>query len=627
MVKKGYKQTELGVIPEKWTVSTIGAIADVKTGPFGSALHANDYVQDGTPIITVEHLGETGLTRQNLPKVSAEDRRRLSAYSMQEGDIVFSRVGSVDRNAYVTAAENGWLFSGRILRLRAKSEELSTRYLGYYFKAEETKERVRGVAVGQTMASLNTKLMNAFKVVLPTVEEQKNIAALLSNMDTLISTLEKQISKKKAIKQGAMQELLTGKKRLPGFKGEWKNFNLMEHSKIKARIGWQGLKKSEYLDSGYALLVTGTDFDDGKVQWDRCHYITRSRYDQDRNIQIQNNDILITKDGSLGKVALVQGLTKPATLNSGIFVIRPLLDCYDPVFVYHILSSFVFKNFLDKLSAGSTIIHLYQKDVGKFEFLLPPTIAEQKAIAAVLSEMDADIITLEEKIAKYRQVKQGMMQQLLTGKIRLTKDIEDSVQAEQVTSEKAMTLRPVHNHQFDDAVAIAAIVDAFYSDKYPLGRVKVQKLLYLLHRHQGVSVSDFKKKAAGPYADTVRYKGGEPIAKKNKYIVSESGKQGTRYSKGTNMGQALDYVERWGMQADLQWLKENFLHTSRNDLELFATVDMAMCDLDEVGISVSVESIKNLIASNKEWKAKLSKTYFSDWDIARAIKKCTELFN
>lgn len=165
--------------------------------------------------------------------------------------------------------------------------------------------------------------------------------------------------------------------------------------------------------------MTGTDFDDGKVQWDRCHYVTRSRYDQDRNIQIQNNDILITKDGSLGKVALARGLTKPATLNSGIFVIRPLQSIYDPVFVYHILSSFVFKNFLDKLSAGSTIIHLYQKDVDKFEFLLPPAIEEQNAIAAVLSEMDADITALEKKLAKYRQVKQGMMQQLLTGKIRL----------------------------------------------------------------------------------------------------------------------------------------------------------------------------------------------------------------
>lgn len=259
--------------------------------------------------------------------------------------------------------------------------------------------------------------------------------------------------------------------------------------------------------------------------------------------------------------------------------------------------------------------------------LVVPKYEEQQAISYILADMDDEITELEQKLAKYRQVKQGMMQQLLTGKIRLKNDVVDSVHTEQKVSAKKSPISSAHNHQFDDAVAIAAIVDAFYSDKYPLGRVKVQKLLYLLHRHQGVSVSDFKKKAAGPYADTVRYKGGEPIAKKNKYIVSESGKQGTRYSKGTNMGQALDYVERWGMQADLQWLKENFLHTSRNDLELFATVDMAMCDLDEVGISVSVESIKNLIASNKEWRAKLSKTYFSDWDIARAIKKCTELFN
>ena len=128
---------------------------------------------------------------------------------------------------------------------------------------------------------------------------------------------------------------------------------------------------------------------------------------------------MITKDGSLGKVALVQGLTKPATLNSGIFVVRPLQNAYSPVFVYHILSSFVFKDFLDQLSAGSTIVHLYQKDICKFEFLLPPTFEEQEAIAAVLSEMDGEIQAMEEKLEKYRQVKQGMMQQLLTGKIRL----------------------------------------------------------------------------------------------------------------------------------------------------------------------------------------------------------------
>ena len=616
MVKPGYKQTEVGVIPEKWKDKKLGDVGKVC---MCKRIFANQTSNTGeVPFFKIGTFGKEA--DAYISKGIYEDYKQRFSYP-QKGDVLISAAGTLGRTI-VFEGKDAYFQDSNIVWLATDKELLCNEYLYHYYKVIKW-----GASEGSTIARLYNGIICNTHIALPDVEEQKQIATVLSEIDELISLTEKQISKKKAIKQGAMQELLTGKRRLPGFSGEWRYFNLMKNSKVKARIGWQGLKKSEYLDSGYALLVTGTDFDDGRVLWDGCHYVTRSRYEQDRNIQLQNNDILITKDGSLGKAALVQGLTKPATLNSGIFVIRPLQDAYDPVFVYQILSSFVFKNFLDRLSAGSTIIHLYQKDVGKFEFLLPPTIAEQKAIAEALSEMDSDIAALENKLTKYRQVKQGMMQQLLTGKIRLKNDVEDLRQAEQANAVKTLPARTAHNRQFDDAVSIAAIVDTFYSDKYPLGRVKVQKLLYLLHRHQGVSVSDFKKKAAGPYADTVRYKGGEPIAKKNKYIVSESGKQGTRYSKGTNMGQALDYVERWGMQADLQWLKENFLHTSRKDLELLATVDMAMCDLDEVGISVSVESIKNLIASNKEWKAKLSKTYFSDWDIARAIKKCTELFN
>lgn len=622
MVKKGYRQTEIGVLPEDWAIGYLSDFGKVQSGGTPSTTMA-DYWGGSIAWCTPSDITSTPTKYINSTERTITDAglKNSAAIVMPAGSILLctrATIGELKINSIPMATNQG--FKNITIDDSGNAEF-------FYYLLQTKKNSMLELAIGSTFLEISKTALCKIPLQIPMRDEQNKIADALSDIDNLIVVLEKQIAKKKAIKQGAMQELLTGKRRLPGFSGEWENFNLMKYSKVKARIGWQGLKKSEYLDSGYSFLVTGTDFDDGRVRWDSCHYVTQSRYEQDRNIQLQNNDILITKDGSLGKVALVQGLTKPATLNSGIFVIRPLQNAYDSVFVYHILSSFVFKNFLDKLSAGSTIIHLYQKDVGKFEFLLPPTIAEQKAISAILSEMDADITALEERLAKYRQVKQGMMQQLLTGKIRLTKDIEDSVRTEQVTSEKAILSRSAHNHQFDDAVSIAAIVDAFYSDRYPLGRVKVQKLLYLLHRHQAASVSDFKKKVAGPYADTVRYKGGEPIAKKNKYIVSESSKQGTRYSKGENISQALEYVERWGMQTDLQWLKENFLHTSRNDLELFATVDMAMCDLDEAGIPVSVESIKNLIASNKEWKAKLSKNYFSDWDIARAIRKCVELFN
>ena len=614
MVKKGYKQTEVGVVPEDWKILKIKDIGYLTSGESPSHF---EFSTGHLPYFKVEQLNNSVKYQIDTPYHTS------SSKPIDMGSIIFPKRGAaISTNKFRLLAQPS-LLDTNIMALTVTNEQVHNEYLFYWF----IRKGLWQIADTTSVPQINNKHILPLQFPLPPFAEQERIADALSDIDSFLTALEKQISKEKAIKQGTMQELLTGKRRLPGFSGEWRYFNLMKNSKVKARIGWQGLKKSEYLDSGYALLVTGTDFDDGRVLWDGCHYVTRSRYEQDRNIQLQNNDILITKDGSLGKAALVQGLTKPATLNSGIFVIRPLQDAYDPVFVYQILSSFVFKNFLDRLSAGSTIIHLYQKDVGKFEFLLPPTIAEQKAIAEALSEMDSDIAALENKLTKYRQVKQGMMQQLLTGKIRLKNNVEDLRQAEQANAVKTLPARTAHNRQFDDAVSIAAIVDAFYSDKYPLGRVKVQKLLYLLHRHQAVSVSDFKKKAAGPYADTVRYKGGEPIAKKNKYLVSENGKQGTRYSRGENMAQALNYVERWGMQSDLQWLKENFLHTGRNDLELFATVDMAICDLNEAGVPISVASIKDLIASSKEWKAKLSKTYFSDRDIARAIKKCTELFN
>ncbi len=150
-----------------------------------------------------------------------------------------------------------------------------------------------------------------------------------------------------------------------------------------------------------------------------CHFVDKARYDVDKNIQLKNGDLLITKDGSLGKTALVNGLHSPATLNSGVFVVRPMKNSYNSVFVYYILSSFVFKDFLDKLSAGSTIIHLYQKDLDKFEFLLPSTQQEQNAIAAILENMDDEIDALEQKVMKARQIKHGMMGQLLMGRIRL----------------------------------------------------------------------------------------------------------------------------------------------------------------------------------------------------------------
>ena len=202
------------LLPSDWEPQAIGDFAEVKTGPFGSALHERDYVQSGIPIITVEHLAERGIQGEGAPQVGEGDLSRLQAYKLEESDIVFSRVGSIDRNARVSAAEVGWLFSGRLLRLRLKSKEVDSQFLSYLFHGEPFRNQVERVAVGQTMASLNTKLLSGLEVVLPTVAEQKAIAESLASMDTDLTALEARLSKARALKQAMAQALLTGRIRL-----------------------------------------------------------------------------------------------------------------------------------------------------------------------------------------------------------------------------------------------------------------------------------------------------------------------------------------------------------------------------------------------------------------------------
>ncbi len=167
------------------TVVALSQLADIQTGPFGSQLHKEDYVENGTPIVTVEHLGRRIFTEQNLPKVSAADKIRLSKYVLQEGDIVFSRVGSVDRCSYVDREHEGWMFSGRCLRVRPNNE-VDPLFLYYYVCLESTKQFVRNIAVGATMPSINTKLVGEVPIAVPSLDTQKKIASVLSVIDDKI---------------------------------------------------------------------------------------------------------------------------------------------------------------------------------------------------------------------------------------------------------------------------------------------------------------------------------------------------------------------------------------------------------------------------------------------------------
>lgn len=163
-------------------MTLLAEVADIQTGPFGSQLHKKDYVASGRPIVTVEHLGKRAFTRQNLPFVSEFDAERLKKYQMKHGDVIFSRVGSVDRCSYAEKRNEGWLFSGRCLRIRPK-KSIDPEFLYYYLSSKAIKDFVRNIAVGATMPSINTTLMGEIPIPAISLDRQRAIACIMSSLD------------------------------------------------------------------------------------------------------------------------------------------------------------------------------------------------------------------------------------------------------------------------------------------------------------------------------------------------------------------------------------------------------------------------------------------------------------
>lgn len=194
---------------DDWEQRKLGDISEIKTGPFGSTLHADDYVSDGIPIITTEHFktGTLPIKKDGLPQVSENDFNRLSAYILNEGDIVFSRVGSVDINALITPFQNNWLFSGRVLRVRPQGEN-SSQFLHTLLETESVRSDIRTRAVGQTMPSINTEILKITPLFLPTsIAEQERLGEYFHNLDHLITLHQCKLERLKNIKSACIKKM------------------------------------------------------------------------------------------------------------------------------------------------------------------------------------------------------------------------------------------------------------------------------------------------------------------------------------------------------------------------------------------------------------------------------------
>lgn len=332
----------------------------------------------------------------------------------EKGDVLISAAGTIGKTV-IFDGKDSYFQDSNIVWLKVDKEVIDRKFLWWFYRSFPW-----DALEGTTIQRLYNGIILDTEIHLPEKPEQEKIARTLSQFDTYIDDLAELIEKKKGIRDGALEDLITKKTRLDGFDDDWTTVTFNQVITPKARIGWQGLKKHEYLRSGYSYLIGGTDFSNGTVSLDNISYVTKERYDMDTNIQVSENDVLVTKDGTIGKVAIVPELSKPATLNSGVFVFRTNSRLV-PAFLFRVLQSSVFREFIDTLSAGSTIKHLYQKDLKKFEFEIPIDTKEQEAIAVVLTAMDDEIRDLETERNKIIQIREGAMDDLLTGRIRLTK--------------------------------------------------------------------------------------------------------------------------------------------------------------------------------------------------------------
>lgn len=399
VVPVGYKQTEVGIIPSDWGVVKLGDISDFITS--GSRGWARYYSAFGALFIRSQNVRNGYIDFNDSQFVSPPSGAEGSRTRVRINDLLITITGNSVGNVAFLARDIGESYISQhvgLVRLaRAKSAQYICNYLA---PGSPGNAQILGSQSGQSKPGLTLKNLSDFQIAIPSDAEQFLIVSTLSDMDALISGLDQLITKKRDIKQAAMQQLLTGQTRLPGFRGEWEVRQLGDVAEI---VMGQSPSSINYNTKGFGLPLTQGNADIANRKTIRRIFTTEITK---RGI---SGDILMSVRAPVGEISRA---VFDVCLGRGVCAIR-----HKNEFLYHYLISQ--EPSWARLSKGSTFDSVNSADVRALEINLPCDEAEQTAIAATLSDMDAEIATLEARRAKAAQLKQGMMQELLTGRIRL----------------------------------------------------------------------------------------------------------------------------------------------------------------------------------------------------------------
>lgn len=408
-MKPGYKQTEIGVIPEDWDIGSLReAFLRIDVGV---SVNSDERAYSDYYVLKTSAVRNGIVNVKDAKPVVRADYPRLKC-PVKEGSIIISRMNTpamVGECGFCAEEAPDTFLPDRLWQVEPTASDYDFRWLNYLLNTEKYSAAIRATATGtsNSMKNIAKDRLLEISIPKPTLPEQQHIAEALSDMDELIASLEKLIAKKQAIKQGAMQELLTGKRRLPGFSGEWREYAVEDIAVFcTASIPTSWINLRQYIGTDN-MLANRDGIRDNTIA---IPYVVVREY--------REGDILLSNIRPyLKKIWLAD---KAGGCSNDVFVIRSINnEKVLPTFLFYLLSQDAFFDEVMASSVGTKMPRGDKNIIKNYRITVPSDSSEQQSIVSILSSMDYETKKLKEKLEKTRQIKQGMMQQLLTGKIRV----------------------------------------------------------------------------------------------------------------------------------------------------------------------------------------------------------------
>lgn len=439
---ESYQQSNvLGVsqVPENWKIVNFRYLIDVLTdftanGSFGDLAKNVNYMEEG-----VSRLVRLTDLRANFKNkgiyLNETSHNYLKKSELFGGEILLANVGAYAGLAWIFEGLRGKASLGPNMFLLKFKDVLDERFAYISLTSYYLHSQLLDKAKSSAQPKLNKEDVKSCTFILPTLKEQIQIVNYLDHktklIDDLIEKKEQLIQKLRGQRQSIINETVTkgldptarmkesGVDWLGEVPEHWYFNKMKRNTYMKGRIGWQGLKQDEFIDEG-PYLITGMNFKNGVINWDEVYHISQERYDQAPEIQLKEGDVLMTKDGTIGKLLFVDHLPGPASLNSHLLVLRCTDDSYIPKFLYYQLMSNLFLDHIELHKTGTTFYGITQESVGKYKMLLPPQ-NEQREIVnhiekelGMIEELNRKLISQINMMKDYRQ---SVIHEAVTGKI------------------------------------------------------------------------------------------------------------------------------------------------------------------------------------------------------------------